>query len=420
MQKIKNIEALRFLFILSVIACHLDQGITNVVENPIYKNFCAFTHWSWLPVDFFFIISGFFLFANIDYSQGFLNFAIKKLKRLMPTVLGVLLITFIVSLLTPFNWIKHENLFTILNIQNVGLTLQNGSIPPSWFVSSLFWGMCFYFYLGKIFSKNVFNFVTACLIFVCYSIFVHVPNSWNIMNYCYFINMGMVRALAGIGLGYFVRMLYNDYSEVINLQFNSLKSKIIFSALEIYLFFTLFYYLCFHASSYNNVLFEVIIFLLLFICFLIHKGILSKLLENNLSVFLGKFTYSIFLSHYLIKDLWNIYIMNKCQHFVIYHPIMNIVSIFVVSIIVGILTYYLIEKPSAKFLRNKLNANDNANFSGGVTPIRLCNCIDIICGLIPTSELTRIIKVSISFDRNFLVRRLLQLKMQFRTQEVNG
>ncbi len=419
MQKIKNIEALRFLFILSVIACHLDQGITNVVENPIYKNFCAFTHWSWLPVDFFFIISGFFLFANIDYSQGFLNFAIKKLKRLMPTVLGVLLITFIVSLLTPFNWIKHENLFTILNIQNVGLTLQNGSIPPSWFVSSLFWGMCFYFYLGKIFSKNVFNFVTACLIFVCYSIFVHVPNSWNIMNYCYFINMGMVRALAGIGLGYFVRMLYNDYSEVINLQFNSLKSKIIFSALEIYLFFTLFYYLCFHASSYNNVLFEVIIFLLLFICFLIHKGILSKLLENNLSVFLGKFTYSIFLSHYLIKDLWNIYIMNKCQHFVIYHPIMNIVSIFVVSIIVGILTYYLIEKPSAKFLRNKLNANDNANFSG-VTPIRLCNCIDIICGLIPTSELTRIIKVSISFDRNFLVRRLLQLKMQFRTQEVNG
>lgn len=43
-QKIKNIEALRFLFILSIIACHLNQGITNVIDNPIYKNFCAFTH----------------------------------------------------------------------------------------------------------------------------------------------------------------------------------------------------------------------------------------------------------------------------------------------------------------------------------------------------------------------------------------
>ena len=365
MQKIKNIELLRFLFILSIIACHLNQGITNVVDNPIYKNFCTSTHLSWLPVDFFFIISGFFLFGNIDYSQNFLGFAIKKLKRLMPTVLGILLITFILSLFTPYHWIKHENLFTILNIQNVGLTFQNGSIPPSWFVSSLFWGMCFYFYLGKIVPKKVFNFISACLIFICYSIFVHVPNNWNIINYYYFINIGMVRALAGIGLGYFVRMLYNDYSEVIKLKFNTLKSKIIFSALEIYLFFTLFYYLCFHASSYANVLFEILIFLLLFICFLMHKGILSQLFENNLSAFLGQFTYSIFLSHYLVKDLWNIYIMNKCQHLVIYHPIINIVSVFVVSIVVGILTYYLIEKPSAKFLKNRAKLNNTANFGGG-------------------------------------------------------
>ena len=372
MQKIKNIEALRFLFILSIIACHLNRGVTNVVENVIYRNFYDFTQWSWLPVDFFFIISGFFLFGNINYSQSFISFAIKKLKRLMPTVLGVLLITFIVSLFTPYHWINHENLFTILNIQNVGLTLQNGNIPPSWFVSSLFWGMCFYFYLGKIVPLKVFNFVTACLIFICYSIFVHVPNKGNFIYY-YFINIGMVRALAGIGLGYFVRMLYNDYSEVIKSQFDTLKFKIIFSALEIYLFFTLFYYLCFHSSSYNNVLFEVIIFLLLFICFLLHKGILSKLLENNVSSFLGKFTYSIFLSHYLIRDLWNIYIMNKCQHFVIYHPIINIVSVFIVSIVVGMLTYYLIEKPSAKFLKNRLNVNDNAYLGGGVTLLEPCS-----------------------------------------------
>lgn len=369
MQKIKNIEALRFLFILSIIACHFRTLISdNFLNVPIYKYFYDGTGWLGLPVDFFFIISGFFLFANIDYSQGFLNFAIKKLKRLMPTVLGVLLISFIVSLFTPYKWISHENLFAIFNIQNVGLTLQLGNNPSSWFVSSLFWVMCFYFYLGKIVPQKVFNFITACLIFICYSIFVHVPSKLHLVNYYYFINIGMVRALAGIGVGYFVRMLYNDYSEVIKLQFNTLKSKIIFSALEIYLFFTLFYYLCFHASSYNNVLFEVIIFFLLFICFLIHKGILSKLLENNLSVFLGQFTYSIFLSHYLIKDLWNIYIMNKCQHFVIYHPIVNIVSIFIVSILVGMLTYYLIEKPSAKFLKGKLKVNDSAIFRGGGSP----------------------------------------------------
>ena len=374
MQKIKNIEALRFLFILSIIACHFRSIISESFLNlSIYKSFYYGGGWFGLSVDFFFIISGFFLFGHINYSQSFISFAIKKLKRLMPTVLGVLLISFIVSLFTPYKWVNHENLFAILNIQNVGWTLQLGNNPSSWFVSSLFWGMCFYFYLGKIVSQKVFNFVTACLVFICYAIFVNVPSKLHLVNYYYFINIGMVRALAGIGLGYFVRMLYNDYSEVIKSQFNTLKSKIIFSALEIYLFFTLFYYLCFHASSYNNVLFEVIIFLLLFICFLLHKGILSKLLENNVSSFLGKFTYSIFLSHYLIKDLWNIYIMNKCQHFVIYHPIINIVSIFIVSIIVGMLTYYLIEKPSAKFLKNRLNINDNAYLGGGVAFLEPCS-----------------------------------------------
>ena len=374
MQKIKNIEALRFLFILSIIACHFRGIISESFLNvPIYKSFYYGGGWFGLSVDFFFIISGFFLFGNINYSQSFISFVIKKLKRLMPTVLGILLISFIVSLFTPYKWVNHENLFAILNIQNVGWTLQLGNNPSSWFVSSLFWGMCFYFYLGKIVSQKVFNFVTACLVFICYAIFVHVPSKLHLVNYYYFINIGMVRALAGIGLGYFVRMLYNDYSEVIKSQFNTLKFKIIFSALEIYLFFTLFYYLCFHASSYNNVLFEVIIFLLLFICFLLHKGILSKLLENNVSSFLGKFTYSIFLSHYLIKDLWNIYIMNKCQHFVIYHPIINIVSIFIVSIIVGMLTYYLIEKPSAKFLKNRLNINDNAYLGGGVVFLEPCS-----------------------------------------------
>lgn len=65
--------------------------------------------------------------------------------------------------------------------------------------------------------------------------------------------------------------------------------------------------------------------------------------------------------------------MNKCQHFVIYHPIINIVSIFIVSIIVGMLTYYLIEKPSAKFLKNRLNINDNAYLGGGVVFLEPCS-----------------------------------------------
>lgn len=368
MQKIRNIEILRFLFILSIIACHLNQGITNFIYDiAVYEKFRACTHWAWLPVDFFFIISGFFLFLKTDFKQSIIDFAKNKLIRLLPPVWGVLLIIWIISLFTPLQWKSHENLFTILNIQNIGLTLQNGNIGPSWFVSSLFWGMCLYFYLYKNVSKEIFNLITISLIFICYSIFIHVPNHWNIINYAYFINMGMIRAFAGIGLGYFLCLLYKKYSNSFKYKFNSIKAKFFISMLEMYLFGTLFYYLCFYYTKYNNFLFLIIVFALLFICFLAKKGIVSNLFDNNLSVLLGQFTYSIFLTHSLVKDLWNIYIMNEYQSFVINNPIINLISIYFVTIFVGVITYYLIEKPCTSITKKWLEFNNNT-LGGGVKP----------------------------------------------------
>ena len=350
--KIRNIEALRFLFVLLVIACHINQGITSAFPDiSIYQKFINNTSLSWLVVDFFFIISGFFLFIKTDFSINFIDFAKHKLKRLMPTILVVLLITAIVSWFTQLPWHNCDNLFIVLNLQNVGLTFGNGNIPPSWYISSLFWAMCFYFYLYKSVNKNIFNLITACLTFFCYSFFVHVPKSWNVINYYYVINIGIVRAIAGIGAGYFISLLYKNEFNIINSTFSSLKSKIIISSIELYAFIKIFYYLGFHCPSYDNFLYFVILFILLFITFLINKGIISKLFDNNLSVFIGKYTYSIFLIHYLIKDLWKQYICNNHTHFVYMHPIMNLVMLYIITILMGIFLYHFVEKPFAKYLK---------------------------------------------------------------------
>ncbi len=90
----------------------------------------------------------------------------------------------------------------------VGL-LRNGSIPASWFVSSLFWGLSFYFYLYKIVEKKVFNLITACIIFFCYSMWIH-SEGLQYINVAYVFNIGMIRAFAGIGTGYFLSMIYKD------------------------------------------------------------------------------------------------------------------------------------------------------------------------------------------------------------------
>lgn len=355
MQKIKNIEALRFLFSISIVCCHFTHGIVNIFDISLYKTLMNNFHWASLPVDFFFIISGFFLFLTTNFNQNFMDFAKKKLIRFMPTILFVLILYFVFSLFTPLSFARHENIFTILNIQNVGLTFKNGNVPASWFVSSLFWTLCFYFYLYKCVDNKIFNLITACIVFFCYSLWIHTEGI-NYLNVAYVFNRGMIRAFAGVGTGYFLLMIYKDNIEKIKAKSINLWQKLCITVLECYLFGFIFYYLCFHKSAYNNKMIMIIAFIGLFSLFIIKKGYLSKLLENNFSVFLGQFAFAIFLTHQFIIKLWHYYICKAHSEWVIANPILNLVLLFIIIIIFGIFTYYFVERPCTKYLKNKIKS----------------------------------------------------------------
>lgn len=356
MEKIKNIEILRFLFALVIVCCHLKHGIINVEGIPLYETMCENFCWSFLPVDFFFIISGFFMFMTTNFDQSFVTFTKKKLIRFMPVILFVLAISYIVGLFLPYQMLHHENIFTILNIQNVGLTLTNGNVPASWFVSSLFWGLAFYFYLYKVVNKQMFNLITACIVFFCYSFFLHSDGT-NFTNIAIVFNLGMIRAFAGIGTGYFLSVLYKDNINSVKIFTPDILQKIIISIGEIYLFCFIFYYLCLHKTNYNNPLIMIIYFIGLFILFIIRKGYFSKFLENNLSVFLGKFAFSIFLTHQFVIKLWHVCIYDSHIQWVFHHPELNLIIVWFLIISFGIMTYYLVEKPCTKYLQVKLISN---------------------------------------------------------------
>ena len=353
MEKIKNIEFLRFLFSLVIVCCHLKHGIVNEIDIPLYKTLMKSFSWSELPVDFFFIISGFFLFLTTDFNQKFIDFAKKKLIRFMPTVLFMLGIYYIFSLFTPIDFLKFENIFTILNLQNVGLTFRNGNVPASWFVSSLFWALCFFFYLRKCVNEKLFNLICACIVFFCYSFWLH-SDGINYKNVAYVFNRGMIRAFAGIGAGYFLSMIYKDNIGRIKEKVLNIWQKLCLTGVEIYLFLFIFYYTCMHKTNYNNKLIIILGFIGLFSLFVIKKGYFSKLLDNNISVFLGQFAFSIFLTHQFIIKLWNIYICKAHTDWVVSHPVLNIVLLFAAEIPFGILIYYLVEKPCTRYFKNRI------------------------------------------------------------------
>ncbi len=346
--KLKNIEILRFFFIISVVCCHLKHGVIDSFYNilPLYDKLKENFFNSWIPVDFFFIISGFFLFLTTNFNQDFLDFAKKKFLRLTPLVFYSLILYFIFSLFTPVEFLKYENVFTLFNLQNVGLTFRNGNVPASWFISSLFWGLCFYFYFYKICDKRWFNLINACIIFLCHSFWIHSGNN-NTENIVYVFNIGMMRAFAGIGTGYFISEIYKLNIEKIKNKVYNIYQKLLLTALEIYLLFFLVYYTFLHKLNYDNVL----IFIIFFWLFLIKKGYLSQFFDNNFSVFLGQFTFAIFLTHQLIIKLWHFYICVDNSSWVILHPVINLVLLFTVIIGFGIFTYYAFEKPVTKYIK---------------------------------------------------------------------
>ena len=352
MENIKNVEFLRLVFIMIVVWSHLRFGVFDIDKLDVYKEFIVNAGWAWIVCDYFFIISGFFLFYKTDFTKNFLKFAAKKLARFMPVIYFILLLLWFSSLFTPIKYAVWDNLFIMLNIQCVGLTFHGGGIGSTWFVSSLFWALCFYFYLYKIIDKKYFNLITACLIFFCYGIHLHA-NLEHYKNFANLFNIGLCRAFAGIGIGYFIAEFYKDNIERIKVKILKSWQKICITIVECYLFLFLIRYLVLDRMHYENFLIMIPPFIGLFILFLIKKGYFSLLMDNNISVYFGKFTYSILISHQLVKDLWVYFVCQKHTNWVLMHPNLNLIMLLLLIILFSVLTYYIVEKPSFVYLKKK-------------------------------------------------------------------
>lgn len=356
--KIKNIEFLRIVFAFIITLVHMKTGFLKILHNSVslYNDIIENIGYAGIAVDFFFIISGFFLFLRTDFSQNFINFAVKKFLRLMPLVFYSFILYMIITSFTPIKFIKYNSILSLLSISNCGLTIGYGNNDCIWYISALFWTMNFYFYLYKIIDIKRFNLFSACTIFFCYAFWIHSHGS-NPSNIYYFINRGLLRAFGGVGIGYFIATLYKDYNNKITSISLNLWQKLLFTGLEIYLFCFLIYYMSLHKLHSNTPTILIVAFIGLFILFLIKKGYFSKLLENNFSVFLGRYSYAIFMTHFLICDIWKSVICKSRYDWIIAHPELNLIIFYIAIISFGVFTYHFVEIPVAKFLKRKYIQN---------------------------------------------------------------
>lgn len=349
-----NVDFLRFIFAIQVVIHHIACNWVGLDEFRCLLK----SHFTWAnAVEYFFIIAGFFMFSNIDKNKDTFTFIKSRYLRLVPIVLVFIILSAIFSIFIK-GWIFSfdGNILTIFLLQAVGFTkgttsggVVNGAL---WFVSVLFWCSIFYFYLYKLLDKKWFNLIVWLLIIISYSINLHCSGFKLIgisANVYYFINMGVLRGLGGLGLGYFVAMVYK--SGFLQQQDNK-KYSITYSVVEISLIIFYIYFMLF-SSNYpgKNALVYVVWFVILFYLFLLRKGIVSIFLNNKNFGDYGKYAYCIYIMHPLVLYFFKLTIFRTNKNFVLTHMWECLLFETLITLIFCVIVYYCFEKPINRLVK---------------------------------------------------------------------
>lgn len=348
MEKVKyhNIEFLRFVFSIIIVYLHILHSniLPYIGMNNDYLVLRELSRNAAYIVECFFIISGYFLYKNLNDSNNIsiTKFILKKIARLGP----VLIFSCIIGVIF-FHQSIYPALFNSLFLQCIGLSLDYRGI--NWYISPLFWALIFYYSLFKLFDNKKLYIFVGCICYVFYLANINYCDGRFARETVYgIINLGLARALAGIGLGILIGKGIDEFNGI-TFRINKKIKFLIISFIEISsTIFLIKYFLL--GLKYKNAFIVVIIFSILFICFINQCGALSKLLNLRIFSKLGKYSYSIYvmqqISFWIMqKSLWKMSIINN--------TVMCIIISLFFSIFLGIITYYIIEKSFYNFLLNR-------------------------------------------------------------------
>jgi peptidoglycan/LPS O-acetylase OafA/YrhL len=325
--KYKNLEFLRILFSIGIVLCHITLTFSfgNIKANSII-------------VEYFFIISGFLLFKIIDQKIDKIStkdFIVKRYIRLFPIYLFCILImlTFIQKKsMAIFYYIFGAQVF-------IGDEFHVNS-GVLWFVPIIFWIGVIIFLLFKTFKKEIALFLLGVLTYLCIFCNYGYGKKGNI-----FLSGGSVRGMATMGLGCFVYIFYKNF-KLPNI--NTKIGKYFITAFELLIFSILL------RCSINFDGFPLTVCLnmsILLYLFMERKGMLSNILDNNISVWFGKYSFALYCCHEtIVKDIFRKIGLYKFLHFT---HLQEGFAIIIFSIFIAIILYHTIEKPIGDWLSKK-------------------------------------------------------------------
>ncbi|MBV1880905.1 MAG: acyltransferase [Pseudomonadales bacterium] len=359
------LESLRGIAATVVVLVH-SAFYMSEVTNGVIRNGELF-------VDFFFVLSGFVMaFAyeeKINNGMKFSKFIVLRFGRLYPLHLLMLMVwlpyigvkayLYHTSGIGSSDPLVDNNIFTfitnILLINSLGINDNASWNYPAWSISVEFYTYIIFFLYSVFVGKRIQIWSPFFICIGCYSALYFLCDDTLLVGADY----GILRCCGGFYAGVFVYQMYKR----VNIQLNA----IAFSLIEVVVLIGCYYSISIADTKDNQLLSFLMFSVAVFLLAIQEKGIVSRALNNKPFRFIGKLSYSIYMTHAIVASVWAlvyIYILKlPVQEIILpgggsnkrivsdYSLFIN-VALIVVVVVISIFTYKYIEEPWRKKFRS--------------------------------------------------------------------
>lgn len=342
-----HIDLMRFIFSVLIVYYHVLHGsIMPYVTDPLYTQLAKANDFSSNIVVCFFILSGIFQYRSFRSNPelNVFEYIANRVVRLWPVLIFAMLSEALIS--GKFSWTR--TLVNAMFLQCSGISLEYKGML--WYVSSFFFASIFLYAVLRSLSLRKAGFVISLLTYFCCAFLINYYDGGigGRETVYYVLNIGVIRGVAFIGAGILLAMIYEKLASMQELApISKAARRILFgvkAATEILSLLFLYRYFL-QSTPLNNHIVLVLVFCLLLLCMLSRNDPLGILLNRKAFGFLGKYAYSIYAmqgTSFLIlqKTLWS------SDAFVAHVWLAVVVSVLF-PLAVGIVIYYVVERPCA-------------------------------------------------------------------------
>lgn len=320
LNKIVGVEFYRVFFTIFIITLHFDEIVLKK------KYLLGGNGGGYIGVEFFFILSGFFIYIQYinrkdNLKSCFLQ-AVTYTKKRIKKIYFQYIIAFIFLLLfQTFNkgWEIKEILKKLYDYKYEIMLLQMSGVKfirlntPTWYLSVLIIvGYFIYYLLCR--DKDLFlGLIAPLIIFFGIAYFTQINKSIgaNASKYNGLIIIGWLRGFIGLSLGVYVSILYQKMKSI---KFG-FKIKLIGTLVEILcLFYSIM--MLWHRYSREDI-FSLFIFSLLILIVVLDLSFLGNIYRNSIFEKIGSYTLIIFLNHRVLSQILSVVMKGK-NYYIIY------------------------------------------------------------------------------------------------------